>query len=367
MNHPAGKIPAVAQRLFLVLSAACMAVSCKQSANPTDVSSEKWHVYTQANSPIANNRINGMAVVIGGTIWFATQDGASSFARGNWATMKDSLTYYNALNLPARIVTSICEGKDRSLWFGLRGGGIMRYSPNSDVAVWRRYKDEIADNAVFSIAADNSNQSIYGEMWLTTAFGISRFITASDQTGGGSWLRPYTRSNTPELPSNQIPSAITKLDDNSIWFGTQSGGPVSIVYGLSGLEWQNYTLPAGSDSRINSIGWDLNNTVWFGTDKGVASYNLRGGNWNVYTFASTHGKLPQAPVNAVVTNLLNTRWFGTDSGLVRLTDTTWTRFTPGNSPLPSDTVTALVIDHRQNLWIGTPNGAAVYNENGISY
>ena len=367
MNLTTGSISTAVKKLFFVMCASLLVMSCQQSSDGPSGPAEKWHVFTQSNSPLTNNRINGLALSSGGAVWMATQDGASKFTRGNWGTFKDSLTYTSG-ETSARIVTSIFEGKDRSIWFGLRGGGVMRYNQSSDVAVWRRYRDQIADISVTSLAADNSNQTIYGEMWLTTAFGISRFLTQSDALGGGSWLQPpYTRGNTSELPSNQILSATTKLDDYSIWFGTQTGGPVSVVDGATGLQWQNYPLPSGHDSRINSIGWDLHNTVWLGMNNGVATYNLHGANWNFYTSATTNGKLPQTPVNAVVTNLLNTRWFGTDSGLVRLVDTTWTHFTRSNSPLPSDTVTSLIIDTGQNIWIGTPSGAAVYNPNGISY
>jgi ligand-binding sensor domain-containing protein len=91
------------------------------------------------------------------------------------------------------------------------------------------------------------------------------------------------------------------------------------------------------DSKINGITIALDGTVWISTDLGASYY--RRGSW---------GRI-------------------TDSGLVRLANTTWTKFTAENSPLPSSTVTALSYDTRGNIWIGTANGLGVYNENGINF
>jgi ligand-binding sensor domain-containing protein len=173
----------------------------------------------------------------------------------------------------------------------------------------------------------------------------------------------YTRNNLPQLPSNQIAACGTKLDDNTIWFGTQTGGAVSAEYGLAGLNWATYPLPI--DSKINSIAFDLRNTVWFGTESGAWSFNVQTSRWT--PFDSTASGTLLGSVHAVTTNRQNIRWFGTDAGLFRYNDTTWVTYTAANSPLPSDTVNALAYDYNQNLWIGTPNGAAVYNESGILY
>ena len=138
------------------------------------------------------------------------------------------------------------------------------------------------------------------------------------------------------------------------------------AYGIDGqLHWTPYPLQL--DSKINSIGFDLHNTVWFGAQNGVENLNVSSSVRGSYCADSTVSGSPCGPVRVVVTNHQSIRWFGTETGLARLSDTTWTHFTAENSPLPSDTVTALLYDFNQNLWIGTVNGLAVYNEAGITF
>lgn len=248
------------------------------------------------------------------------------------------------------------------MWFGLTGGGVQRYNPLSSIAVWKRYRSpDLISDIVLSGTAEISNQSMYGEVWFTTAIGISRFIGADHETG--TWVS-YTTNNSP-LPSNQVLASLNKLDDNTIWFGTQTGGAVSVEYGLAGLNWTRYSPPV--DSRINSLAFDLHHTVWFGAQSGAWSFNTQSSIWTPFMADSAGAHLPRGSVNAVVTNHQNVRWFGTEAGLARLDDTTWTQFTSSNSPLPTDTITALLIDFNQNLWIGTSNGVAVYNAGGVQF
>src|SRR5262249_507999 len=136
---------------------------------------------------------------------------------------------------------------------------------------------------VLSGTADLSNQTVFGEMWFTSANGIYRYSGAINETG--TW-HYYSTINTPNLPSDQVWTSATKPDDFSIWFGGQSGGAVSVSFGLSGdLVWSKYPLP--SDSKINSIAFDLHNTVWLGTQNGGASFNLSNPHWTLYDSASS--------------------------------------------------------------------------------
>jgi ligand-binding sensor domain-containing protein len=316
-------------------------------------------VFKQSPGKLINNYVNAFLLDRGRKIWIATNNGVSSFSGGVWGSLRDSL-WSPPFGSQYR-VACIVEGKDGSLWFGLTGGGIVRYNPFSTIQVWRRYYNELPNSFMLAGAADVSNQSTYGEVWFTTVLGISRFIGGANELG--TWVN-YSMGNPPALPSNQVPSCINKLDDNTIWFGTQTGGSVVASYGLSGLQWTPHAL--NPDSRINSISFDLNNTVWFGIQNGAVTFNVSTSVWTPYP-DTTANHLPPGPVNAIATDLHKVRWFGTNAGLVRLSDTTWTRFTAANSPLPSDTVNALMYDSHQNLWVGTINGVAVYNDAGIQF
>jgi signal transduction histidine kinase/ligand-binding sensor domain-containing protein len=67
--------------------------------------------------------------------------------------------------------------------------------------------------------------------------------------------------------------------------------------------------------------------------------------------------LPQSSVQAIAQTADGYLWIGTESGLVRFDGVRFTLFNKKNTPaLFSEQVTALLVDRRQNLWVGTHGG-----------
>ena len=262
-------------------------------------------------------------------------------------------------------VTCITQSADGCVWFGLKGGGIARYDQYGQAAVWKRYTttDGIPYDIVLSVASDYSTP---GVIWCATNAGVGEFTP--NTYGGGTWTTHTTSSPGCTLPSNDVRAVALNINDYpdcSVWFGTSNPAAAACV-GSRG--WQPWVLlPSPSDLPINAIAFDAQNTAWFAKSQGVSSYNTKTSEWRHYTNTNTNDGLPRGTINAVTMDLKSstqTRWFGTNGGLVRLKDTVWTTFTRLNTPLPSDTVTALTFDRNHNLWIGTFNGVAVYNETG---
>jgi len=355
--------------LLLVNFAACNNTVTTPSSSP-----DKWQVFTTSNSLISNDHIYDIFVDNQKRIWFATHNGAFYFDRSYWgATLRDSLCTVIGKDTTC-IVYSIGQSKDAALWFATKLGGVVRYQPISNNNIWTRFTERNgATDHPLSLAGDRTDPSVFGEMWVTSLSGINQFIQSANESG--TW-KTFQMGDLSYLPTNEVWVVEINQADKSIWFGTQTGGSVKAEYSPGGiLHWTLYDLPPDLNSKINSIAFDLDNMVWFGTEThGVVMFSRTDGSWGQYSQESTRyskgssgGVLPHGPVRTVLTDYLRTRWFGTDSGLVYLRDSTWSRFTTVNSPLPSDTVTALQYDSRGNLWIGTPSGIAVYNEEGLSF
>ena len=321
-----------------------------------------WVTFTASSSPLPSNTVNQVYVDRELRVWFATNEGAAYFKDNSWGIIRDSLKYFiydnGGTQIPAYNVTSITQGKDRSIWFGLRGGGVVRYNQYSQNGnTWNRY---LNSEFISSLSADISDATANGEMWIVTGGGLNRFVLNS--TDGGVWH--YYQ--TPQIPSNQNTVAVRSPFDNSIWIGSASNGMLFISYDPF-FAISNIPLPAGYIGKITGIAFDGNQNVWISKDIGISAVNLESGIWTHYTNANTNGKLPPGNVNAVASDLGSNRWFGTDSGLVHLVDTTWSRFTTANSPLPNNTVMSLSYDQRGNLWIGTRGGAAAYRPEGTRF
>ena len=349
--------------LHLILVFEMIQPGCKeQDILPPPPPGPAWRVFHKSDTTLLDNKINAITVALDGRVWISTDLGASYFQRGSWGWVRDSLYGYR--------VNSIVEAKDRSIWFCLSGGGVMRYRPFAlSGAIWQRFTEpDLIYDVVNSSAADRSARTQYGELWFTSVFGISRFVQTS--TESGSWFK-YSQNDSgqhvSQFPTNSFLVALTKPDDNTIWFGAEKGGAVFVTYGLANLQW-NVLGPLFGDPRVISIGFDLFQHVWIGRDAGgVSTIDFKTYTWTEYNSETTNGIIPGGRINAIVTDHQQIRWFGTDSGLVRFNNTTWTKYTTENSRLPSNTITALCYDVRGNLWVGTADGIIVYNENGVEF
>lgn len=326
--------------------------SCDLISPPESRRGESWVFFTKANSPLVGDTINAISMNPAGEMLIATTNGANKFSRGQWLVFQETLRYNTPLGA-SRNVLAVTSGRDKSIWFGLAGGGVKRYNPsNSNGEQWVTYRvPTINADFVYSLAGDPS-----GSVWIGTSSGVTRFIQDLADPTRGIWFK-YTSSNSP-IPDEQIRCAGVNPADNVIWFGTQSRGVVSFD---GDLVW-SIDQPNDAPFPMVAISFGKLNDIWFGTFADWSyRYQLKTYEWSHY--ADTSG-LGNNFVNAVAVGADQDVWFGTNNGLVLLRNYSYSRFTRVNSRIPSDTITALVLDFDEDLWIGTTSGIAEYNPNG---
>jgi ligand-binding sensor domain-containing protein len=309
-----------------------------------------------------DNKINDLALDNEGKMWIATDSGANSYSANSWASYRDSLSYTNngqSGESVARVVNSISTGSNGAIWFGLKGGGLVRFNRNSTTKVWTRFTQTtgISYNYVNSVAINIA----YNEAWVGTNLGVSRYIPDPNIADKGIWLSVDISGH---VGTNKVMVVKSNVNDNSIWFATFDKG--LLMYD-NDITWQAFPIPSQYDPHLTTIAFDANNTLWVGRPDGVSRLTTNTTVWKHYSYdENTNNVMPhQTAVYAIVSDLKNSRWFGTNKGLMLLQDTTWTIFNHSTTPdLPSDTIRALAYDSKGNLWIGTYNGIAVYNPNG---
>ncbi len=313
-----------------------------------------WVVYHSYNSQLLSDTINAI-IIVNDTKWIATDKGANSISSVGWQKYTDSLRYATPVGL-SRKVNAITVGKDRSVWFGLAGGGVVRLNLyNSVGGRWKRYTTpDLNTDYVYALAVD-----ILGDIYVGTSNGLSRFIPDNSNINGGRWLR-YGSGNSP-LPDEPIRCASLNPYDNLVWFGTSSHGIVSFD---SDFYW-NIDTPSETPFPIVAMAFSRYNAIWFGTYADWAyHYSTTTYEWTHVADSASGGGLKGNFVNAVAIQYDGTVWFGTNKGLTQFNGTLWQTFTRESSLLPSDTVTSLSFDSKGNLWIGTPQGLAEYNAEG---
>ena len=177
-----------------------------------------------------------------------------------------------------------------------------------------------------SIVAGNDTYIYCG----TSGSGVYRIDKASDT------VTNFKESDG--LSSDYIFSTVTDRD-GVIWFGTWKG-----ISSYDGAAWNTYQ----PDCKVLSTAVDNSGTLWFGTEaKGVLSFD--GTDWVQHTTVTTANGLANNTVYSIGTDENGIVWFGTyGGGISQFDGTSWNSY-----DILNNNVTALAVDTDGSIWFGT--------------
>lgn len=254
----------------------------------------------------------------GGGIWVGTSGGLTYLKDGKAKhyTVRDGLLH-NA-------VRKILQDSEGNLWIGTQGGlqhfvnGGFRPVPINNIA-----DPEIQDiTYVYSICEDRE-----GNIWVGNSVGLNQlrkqcFVTYTKEQG---------------LPSNETTSVFEDPDGN-LWIGTFGGG----LCRIRGDDIEVFTAREGlANNHVLSIQSDHEGTLWIGTD-GAGVQRFKDGAFTSYTF-----KEPRANVVRVIyPDSHNTVWLGSNLGVARYINGKFERKTG----FSQNTIKAIARDKKDNIW-----------------
>ncbi|MBI5476912.1 MAG: hypothetical protein HY964_09285 [Ignavibacteriales bacterium] len=357
--------------LKILMFLSIITFSCKKNTTQSLPRGPIWLLFTKSNTEtIIDDNIHTICASNDGKVWLGTDSGSVSYSNGVWSVIRDSLTYYTygqGGKQKCQKVTSIAEGRNNTIWFGLDGGGIRRFNRFNPQRTWQRYSpsesdpiNRIASDYITGIVTDKFRN---GDVWVSTLSGISHYVPSSSIDGIWHQYSEYSDHFTSSL----VRCVVMNPSNGWSFFGTHDGLPY--VYDQNGYIWGRYNLSGSENYPIHSLAVDYSNTVWMGKTFGVTSWNPGTTIQHHYSSINTNSQLPNELVNTVAVDYFyNIRWFGTNSGLTKMQDTTWTLLNQTTTPeLPSNKIQALSYDTKGNLWIGTDSGIVAYNPGGFQY
>ena len=268
-----------------------------------------------------------------GTLWIGTTAGLSRRAEGGRFESFPTL----GVDGPQRdgAVYAIAETSDGSLWFGVYGVGLDRFSAGSHTLYTTA--NGLSSNAINAIEPDR-----HGNVWVATGGGgIDRFTNGR--------IDAYTKL---EGLSSNIALSLLEDHEGSLWIGAAGGGLERLADGKV----LGYSTREGlAAERVWSVQEARDGAMWVASDGGVNE--LRDGRFTIRNDPAWSGS---GIVRSVVVARNGGVWLGTyANGLSLFSGGRFTHLTMADG-LSHNSVWALCEDARGTLWIGTENGLDQY-------
>lgn len=284
--------------------------------------------------------------------------------------------------------STVClmEDSKENIWFGTYNGGLYKYiMSQSRMQFIDLPKYGIASNWVTCITEDREGRvwigtweggvavitdSIPGKFDTGNGLNASRIydiledvegnILIADQNNGLSIYKgdAFVSVNSEEILPDPNVNAVFQDKSGDVWFGTNScisrysPGKKPVIY----KEAQNFSL-----NYINYFRSDNDGNLWVGTnDQGVIMYNMKSQKFE--TQPHINSKFPNGDkVTALEIDDRNNLWIGTAEGLIAGTigqENFVRRISIDSITITTTPVTALYNDPQGTMWIGTePSGS----------
>lgn len=275
---------------------------------------------------------------LGGVGSFSPSRGITKYNPGN-----KSWEYFEAFYTPNLQTNEInlIQGDNQNIWLGTPEGLIRYDKKKQSFKTYNSFSGLLDDN-ILSLKPDGRF------LWIGTRYGVNLHDSKKDSliaVNDGLPQRPYIYS--------------IESDSQWVWVGTRVG-----VYRLTKGEatWYKFTTPEGMiGGRVNCI-TRFGDEIWFGSDLGILSYNLKTEARFIY---HNHTEMPgDEPQQIAVTQKV--LWVATSGGALKMDRSSgvWRVFTTADGLL-DDNIQALWLDG-DYVWFGTPKGLTRFYWNSPS-
>lgn len=311
--------------------------------------------------PAAEEAIRQLAPAGPEEVWVGTSHRLLQLRDGRWRTASPVGEEWS--------VQSLLVDRERNLWAGVEGQGLVRVRPKQILSFTRA--DGLPHDQCWSVA-----EAPDGTIWVGTrqslgwikdgragsvppagelsrypvravwVDGQARVWEAVDQLG----LMEYREQFQFHYPALGVATGVHALhEDRSglIWLG---GEHISWWRDATSKQF-HAQWPGGDPRRIRAIHEDANGAMWFGT-YGDGLYRLEDGRLTRWT---TREGLPSDRVWAFHEADDGTLWLGTDAGLGRLKDGRFATLTTAHG-LPENVVNHILADDLGHFWISCNRG-----------
>ena len=255
-------------------------------------------------------------------------------------------------------VETIIQDDQGYIWLGINDG-LCRYN-GYEFKIYKHdeeLENSITNNYIVDIKQDNS-----GNIWVGTANGLSKIDTKTDL------ITNYNMNDEEKSLSHYNIGDILITKSGDVLVGTSDG--LNIYNEKKDEFYRIFNKDSDLSSQfIRSLAEDENQNIWVATNNGIDKIDIKN-NKNIISFKTGHGKfdISENDIYVVRYDPKGYIWAGAlKEGLNRIDIKTnevkqYKNDYRDEKSLPGNYVKDILRDSSGNLWVGTDNGLAKYNE-----
>jgi len=250
------------------------------------------------------------------TLWIGVHDGGINIVNKHNLSLKDRITYNprNPRGLSSNNVSAFLKDPNGGVWVGTWGGGLNYYNPQTQSFTHFRHRHDdpssISDDRVQVLHIDSQNR-----FWVGTENGLNLFNREE-----GTFTRVLSDpSQSPALSGFSLQTqAFVEDDDGIIWIGTWNGlnrfdpSDFSVKHYFMDFDNPNWL----SSNHVISLYDDGEGNLWIGTFGG--GLNILNKKTETFTHFTQNDGLASNVVFAIIPDNYNTLWLSSNNGLSRI-------------------------------------------------
>ena len=236
---------------------------------------------------------------------------------------------YNS-GLPDYFIDRITRDSSGNMWFACGEGGLSRMlgsngAPDAPTH-WRNWGNHNDASEPYPWAGNEPMYSVFdegnGAFWMG-GNGMGRWDSAT-----GTFTNFWNWQNS-NLTTDGIKAIVKR--QGTIWAGSRGSG----AFWLNGNDWTRVELTPGgfTANNVEAMTVDTENNLWVASEYGLRKF-VAGDNASFTLYDSTNSPLPTSFILDVESDPSGGIWIGTGAGLVRFDGKNWTTYNRANTGMP---------------------------------